>query len=434
MIKTLDLFLVLILISACSFHEGSKFWSKPKVVEKEKIKDYQELFPKEEALKKEFNSGLKFRYKTKISNNSSLSDNFNSNNIFNIDGNLKKSSRYKFSRIKKFNQYQPEISFNNNNIIFFDNKGSILQFNNDSKLIWKKNYYSKLEKKMNPILQFASNKKYLIVADNIAKYYMLDIYTGDIIWTNYNIAPFNSQIKIYGEKFFIIDFSNTLRCFSLKDGKELWNIKTEDTLIRSQKKLSMVIVDEIIYFNNSNGDITAASLNDGELLWQLPTQSSLIYESAFTLQTSDIITDKESLFFSNNRNQFFSIDIKSGSFNWENKINSNLRSAIIDDYIISISLEGYLIILEKRTGNIIRVTDIFQNFKIKKRSKIKPSGFVVGLKNIYVTTSNGRLLIVDILSGKTVSSSKIDNEKISKPFIHNKNLFLIKNDSIIKLN
>ena len=433
MIKTLDLFLVLILISACSFHEGSKFWSKPKVVEKEKILDYQELFPKEEALKKEFNSGLKFRYNLKILKDSSLSDNFNSNNIFNIDGNLKKSSRYKFSKIKKFNQYQPEILFNNNNIVFFDNKGSILQFNNDSKLIWKKNYYSKLEKKLNPILQFASNKKYLIVADNIAKYYMLDIDSGDIIWSNYNIAPFNSQIKIYGEKFFITDFSNTLRCYSLKDGKELWNIKTEDTLIRSQKKLSMVIVDEIIYFNNSNGDITAASLKDGELLWQLPTQSSLIYESAFTLQTSDIITDKESLFFSNNRNQFFSIDIKSGSFNWENKINSNIRSAIIDDYIVSITLEGYLVILEKKTGKIIRVTDIFQNFKIKKRSKIKPTGFVVGLKNIYVTTNNGRLLIIDILSGKTISSSKIDSEKISKPFVHNKNLFLIKNDAIIKL-
>ena len=29
--------------------------------------------------------------------------------------------------------------------------------------------------------------------------------------------------------------------------------KTENSLIRSQKKLSMVIVDEIIYFNNSLG-------------------------------------------------------------------------------------------------------------------------------------------------------------------------------------
>ena len=35
-----------------------------------------------------------------------------------------------------------------------------------------------------------------------------------------------------------------------------------------------------------------------------------------------------------------------------NKINSNIRSAIIDDYIVSITLEGYLVILEKKTGKI----------------------------------------------------------------------------------
>ena len=432
--KLFHLILALFLISACSFDKNSKFWSKPKIVEKEEIIDYQEIFPKEEALKKEFNSGLKLRLDSKIFSNASFDDNLNSNNIYKIDGNLKKLSRYKFSKIKKFNQYQPEITFVRDNIIFFDNKGSILQFNKESKLVWKKNYYSKSEKKMNPILQFANDGKNLIVADNIAKYYLLDIKTGNLIWSKNNIAPFNSQIKIYREKFFIIDFSNTLRCFSLKDGNELWNIKTEDTLIRSQKKLSMVIVDEVVYFNNSNGDISAVNLKDGELLWQLPTQSSLIYESAFTLQTSDIITDKESLFFSNNKNQFFSIDIKSGSFNWENKINSNIRSAIIGDYLITVSIEGYLIISEKRTGKIIRVTDIFQNFKSKKRSKIKPTGFIVGSKNIYLSTSNGRLLTVDILSGKTILSLKIDNEKISKPFIHKKNLFLIKNSAIIKLN
>ena len=263
---------------------------------------------------------------------------------------------------------------------------------------------------------------------------MLNIENGNLIWSKNNIAPFNSQIKIYKDKFFIIDFSNTLRCFSKKDGKELWNIKTENSLIRSQKKLSMVIVDNKIYFNNSVGDISAVDINSGELLWQLPTQNRLIYESSFSLQTSDLVSDNNSLFFSNNKNQFFSIDLKSGSFNWENKINSNLRSSIVDDYLISISLEGYLIIIKKKTGSIVRVTDIFQNFKIKKRAEIKPTGFVVGLNKIYLSTSNGRLLVIDIVTGKTLSTLKIDNEKISRPFIQNKNLFLIRDNAIIKLN
>jgi outer membrane protein assembly factor BamB len=354
--------------------------------------------------------------------------------LSNFNGSLKKSSKYKFSKIKNFYQFEPEVSFNGNNIIFFDNKGSILQFDNRSKLLWKKNYYSKKEKKLNPILQFANDNKYLFVADSIAKYYLLDLSNGNLVWSKNNSAPFNSQIKMYKDKIFVIDFTNTLRCFSLKDGGELWNIKTESSLIRSQKKLSMVILDDIIYFNNSIGDISAVNINKGELLWQLPTQGNLVYESAFSLETSDIIADKNNLFFSNNKNQFFSINVRTGNFNWENKVNSNLRPILIENFLLSVSIEGYLIIIDKITGNIIKVTDVFDNFNPKKRSKIKPTGFIVGLNNIYLSTNIGRLLVIDIKTGKTISTLKIDNETISRPFVSKNNLFLAKDNAIIKLN
>ena len=48
--------------------------------------------------------------------------------------------------------------------------------------------------------------------------------------------------------------------------------------------------------------------------------------------------------------------------------------------LLSVSIEGYFIVTEKNTGNIIRVTDVFQNFKPKIRQKIQPTGFVAGLK------------------------------------------------------
>ena len=142
---------------------------------------------------------------------------------------------------------------------------------------------------------------------------------GNLLWSKNNLAPFNSQIKIYKNKFFIIDFSNTLRCFSIKDGKELLEFKQWKILIRSQKNYPWIVNDKIL-FNNSIGDISAVDINTGDLLWQLPTQSNLIYQSAFSLETSDIIADINTIYFSNNKNKFFSIDLSTGSFNWENKV------------------------------------------------------------------------------------------------------------------
>ena len=431
--KIFQLFLILIFFSGCSLNKNSKFWTSETIKKIEEQK-FEKIFDDPTALSQELNTNISLNFSKSLTKNN-LSQKFTNNDgRVNFDGSLKKSLKYKFSKIENFYQFEPELSFNKGNIIFFDDKGTVLKFDERSKLIWKKNYYTKSEKKSNPILQFANNDKFLIIADNLSKYFMLNLQSGDLVWSKNNIAPFNSQIKIYKERFFVIDFTNTLRCYSMKNGEEIWNFQTETALIRSQKRLSMVIVEDVIYFNNSLGDISAVRINDGELLWQLPTQSDVLYESAFSLETSDIITDNKDLFFSNNKNQFFSIDIKSGSFNWENSINSNLRPTVVENFIISVSLEGYLIVIDKITGNIIKVTDVFNNFKPKKRKEILPTGFIVGLKNIYLSTNIGRLLVIDIKSGKTISTLKIDKDKISRPFVSNQNLYLAKDNAIIKLN
>ena len=71
---------------------------------------------------------------------------------------------------------------------------------------------------------------------------------------------------------------------------------------------------------------------------------------------------------------------------------------------------------------------------MKKRNKIVPVGFVIGTKEILLTTSTGHLLIIDLKTGKNISTLKIDNEKISRPFIFKNKVLLVKNDSIIRLN
>ena len=102
--------------------------------------------------------------------------------------------------------------------------------------------------------------------------------------------------------------------------------------------------------------------------------------------------------------------------------------------LFTVSLEGYLFLIDKNNGNIIKTTDVFENFKKKKRDLIKPTGFILGKSKIYISTDNGRLLVVEIETGKTISTLKIDNEKILRPKVLNEKLFIVKNNSIIKLN
>ncbi len=426
--------IILLFVSACSLNSSSSLWTKHKKIEYDKALVSREINSEKEILNKEINPNIKIKinYEKNKINNSNIKT--NNNGFTKYDGKLKKISKYKYSKIQYFNQYDPEISLYENNLIFFDNKGTILNFQENSKLLWKKNYYSKIEKKKNPILFFSNNKNILIVADTLARYYSIDLKSGDIIWSKNNDAPFNSQIKILDNKFFVVDDNNILNCFSLKSGEKLWSYKTDKTLIKSQKKISIIIKDNKVIFANSLGDITAIDSNSGKLLWQTPTQSKSVYEDAMFLKISDLVLANNSIIFSNNTNEFFSLDETTGIIKWKQLVNSSLRPTRVNDFIFTVSEEGFLIIIDFKTGNIIRSTDLFKNLKKKVRKKTKPTGFIVGKKNLYLTTSTGRLFIAEIDNGQTISIIKLDSGKISRPVVLKESLFIAKNDSIIKLN
>jgi len=431
--NTLKLLLIFILISNCSFNSNSKFWTKEANIKNEKIIPNEEiLFQKKKNLQKEFNPELKIQLESNYTFNNN-SNTTNNEGIIDFPSTLKKISKYKFSKIKYFDQFEPEIIFHNNHLIFFDNNGSIIKFDQNSKLIWKKNYYNKQEKKNHPILFFGKDNSTLIVTDSVSKYYALNIETGEILWTKYNNAPFISDIKVKDGKFYVVDSNNILSCISMIDGSLIWQHKSENNLIKSTKKISIVIDKDIIVFNNSLGDVIALNINNGNLRWITTTADKDSSVKPFLLKLSELVINDNSVLFSNNNNSFYSINLETGFTNWTQNISSYLKPVIINQLIFTITTKGYLVVINEPTGNIIRITDVFDKFKAKKRNKIKPVGFIVGKDNLLITTDNGKLLVINVSTGKTKSILKIDNSKISKPFISNKNLYLVKDNLIIKL-
>ena len=430
--KLLLLILILLFANNCSLNKKQVFWNKDKSETKE-VKNVEIILTKQKKEEQQLNPTLAIN----VSNgryNKSLENNQNDIGELSYEGKLKKIGKYPFSKFDDFDHIDARPVFFDKNIIFFDNKGTIISYDQNQKVIWKKNHYSKSEKKLRPRLNLAIKKNILIVTDDIAKYYAIDIETGDVIWSKNNIVPFNSNIKIKDNYFYTVDYKNILRTISIKDGSELWSLKTEESLTKSNTKISIAIINENIYFNNSIGDITAANLKSGKLVWQLPTQNNYISKNAFQLSYSKLVINNDSILFSNNKNEFYSIDITTGLINWKNKINSDLRPVVIGKFIITVSDKGFLYIIDKKTGDIIRINDLHQEYKSKKKQNIFTTGFFVARNKVYLTNDDGKLIIADLNSGSIFNTNKISSDKIMKPYVYNDNLFLIKNGSIVKYN
>ena len=351
----------------------------------------------------------------------------------NYPGELKKIKNFKFSKFNNENVSDLAPLFLKNGVVFFDNKGSVIRFDDKQKIIWKKNYYSKFEKKNNPKLSFALSDKTLVVVDNLSNLFSINLETGDLIWKNKSDYPFNSEIKTFNDKFFAIDIKNVLRCYFIKDGSECWNIETEKTLTITSSKNSLLIGDNIVYFINNLGDLTAVEISSGDLLWQLPTQSRDIINVTYNFKNSRLVSDSKSIFFSNNKNEFYSIDLKNGSINWINNISSSLTPILVDNLIITVSDNGYLFVVDKEKGNIIKIKDIYKIYKDKKRKKkIKPIGFSISQDKIYISGNDGKLIILELKTGNVLNVEKIARNIMSKPFLYNNHLFMIKNGAVIQ--
>ena len=430
--KNFCLVIFFIFLIGCSIDNKSGIWSKnEKIKSANQYKDI--IFEDNKEVSQELNKNIKIYLKDKYTLNNKKNYYNNNTGIKNYDGNLKQIKKIKFSKIKNFSKFKPDILYSKNgNIYFFNSKGTVIKFSKNLEVIWEKNIYSKKEKKLNPLLNLAIEKNTLILTDNLSNYYALNILNGDLLWRKTNSAAFNSEIKIADNKIFTVDYDNILKCFSIENGNLLWEYQTENTLIKSTKKTSLVLDENKVIFLNHTGDLNTLDQN-GNLIWQTPTSKSIIYEDSFTNIYSDIVLDNNTIYFSNNKNEFFAVSLDTGSVKWRKKINSSVRPTITKDLIITIADNGFLIILDKKNGKLVRSTNIKTKIKKKKWDDLVNNGFLVGKNKIYLST-NGKLNIIDLSDGLSKKIVDLDKKFIARPYIYEKSMYILSSNQIIKYN
>ena len=157
MIRNIFIFFILVLLSNCSFDKRSGIWTQETIsLVNEENKKIKELFKKEILDENEFNPNLNL-----VITSSNNINKLNGNNFgaLEVKSNFKKLSKYSFNKIKYFDQFEPKIVFIENDLIFFNKKGSLIRFDDKSNIRWKTNHYSKKEKKLFPDLNLTKVKK-----------------------------------------------------------------------------------------------------------------------------------------------------------------------------------------------------------------------------------------------------------------------------------
>ena len=427
---------VFLIITNCSFDTKSGIWTgDKKIVEEKEV--FIRIDEESKIIKEEINSKLIINIKEgSLNKNWFFSDVNLKNNIPHLlfNGSLKNISKFKFKKSANFEFYSPEILLSEKYIIFYDNNGFLVKYNSNKEILWKTRISNKKQQKNITNISLALLENTIYGSDNLGKYFALDLNTGKLKWEKKHINFFNSQIKVKNKKIFLVDIDDNLICLSTIDGNLLWHFETESSLIKTTKKASIIVSEKYVVFVNSRGTLSKLNLDTGYLVWQLQTQNTLINNETNFLKNSELVYSNNELFLSNNKNGFYSIDFKTGTINWKQKINSSIRPIILDSLVLTINDDGYLIAIDANNGNIVRATYLLDKFNKRKKKKLLFESFVVASKKAYITTNRGYILICSISNGKVDKIFRLGNSKLSQPFVANNRLYIVKNNSISVLN
>ena len=441
--KYIVFFLISALFTSCSFDNKSGIW-KGGEEEKRKVAQLEEEQKAEANTTKIYSSENKYSKEKSISRKITLSKPENNSswtmpglNHQNNLGNLyltgikskflkKKVGKNKFSLSK----ITSSPLAHKNSIIFSDDRGTIYKIGYSGKLKWKQNIYKKIYKKIYKNLTISVYKNKIYIADNIGFIYSIDLNNGNLIWIKNHGIPLKSKIKVSDDMIFLTNQDNRLLSLSIKDGSVIWNIRSISSFIKSQNLLSLALSKKgNLIAVTSSGDLLKAESKTGNVLWSFNSLGSFLKHDSDFFKSSDIVIAGENIIFST-ESSIFSYDLNNGYVNWQKDVSSVATPIIDNENIFIVTDNGYFVILDISTGKIISSTNILKILKKKKRNT-SISGFVMGSGKIYITTQNGHLIVSSAITGKVENFVKVGSSITSPPIINDGKLFIYTNTSKI---
>lgn len=441
--KDLIFFLVLILLVNCSFDDKTGIWSgdekerrriselekeQGQTIDIDKIYSSENIYSEEKALTKKISlSKPKKNLSWEMSglNHQNFLGNIYLSGIDNIFL-KKKIGKNKFDMSKA--TASPLIY--DNNIFFSDDNGTIFNINQNGKINWKKNIYKKVYKKVFKNLTLSIYKNKIYIADNIGFIYAIGIDSGKLVWIKNHGIPLRSKMKIFDNKIFLINQDNRLLSFSTKDGYAIWDIRSIPSFIKSQSFLSIALSKQgYLIAINSSGDLLKIDSTDGNILWSLNTLGSMLTHATDFFKSSDIVINDENIIFST-QSSMFSYNLSTGYTKWQRDVSSIAAPIVDGKNIFFVTENGYFVIMDIDTGKVISSTNILKILK-KKKQLTEITGFIMGSGKIYSVTLNGYLIVSSAYTGKVEGFKRIGDLITSTPIINNGKLFIYTEDSRI---
>ena len=146
-------------------------------------------------------------------------------------------------------------------------------------------------------------------------------------------------------------------------------------------EISPVISNGVLFIGSYQGNLISIDTINGNIIWSRPMSVM-----------SHFSVDDSSLYISDDSGYIYSIDRYDGSIQWKQNTSNNIQSTqtfIIDNYIVSLSIEGHVIVINKLDGKLLTFKSILDDIDPQANGLLRD-------KVLYIVSKNGRLNAIKI--------------------------------------
>ena len=422
-----NLFLILLIIfTNCSFDNKTGIWTDDSVI-KEKVE--KEIKAKQSKLKSVFsgtqifseeksvdlNSNIQIKNSKK--NNDWLDHYFNlSNNVTNISYENKGDIISKSPKLSR-SLISSSFLFYKNNIISYDNKGTIYIYSIPKRTkIFEYNFYKNQFKKYKKEIFLTIENNFIIASDNLGYIYSININSGKLNWAKNFGIPFRSNIKVLNSQIFLANQDNIIYSVRTSDGEKNWQFPTSETFIKNEFKNSIAIDQKknSLYFFNTSGELYSINYINKKINWVLNLRNTSASDRSELFSSLPLVIDDNNILVVNN-NLLQNYESFTGSKKWSYPYGASLKPVLNNNYVFILNKNNLLICLELNTGTVLWSKKIYKQIQTVKPKKIGIiQNIIVANSRVLLHSSNGYLLSFNYKNGDLISLKRITKSFLEK--------------------
>jgi outer membrane protein assembly factor BamB len=262
----------------------------------------------------------------------------------------------------------------------------------------------------------------------------LDASSGAQVWAKQMDAPVRAAPVADGGRLYAIDRDNKFVALDQGNGGVIWRHEVFAETAAILGSSNVAATPDMVVVPYTNGDLYAMRAGNGRQMW---SDSLTRTGGGDTLSTiNDIagrpVIDGGVVYAISHAGRFVAIDMLSGERIWTRDIAGVQTPWVAGSFIYVLSTSGNLVAIEKATGRAAWITYLGRwEDEEDREDPIDWSGPVMIQGRLVVTSSDGRMLLVNVANGGIEAQYALDDRSFIAPVVAGDVLYLLTDDGVL---